>query len=167
MGKARRFGTKVNLLKIATFKGKCKACREEFPCPHLGDQRSYGSFLFTGEKGTVFAILNALDHPVWDYLESTLPLPKRGLSRQSDCKRGDRIQAACAYFADHINGQRLCNHLVCPSCHSFACDFWDHERTGTIEIGEVSYTNFMSLPDDVRRQRALDFDQTFQLNLPA
>ena len=153
-------------MKIATFKARCKACREEFPCPGLGDQ-SYGSFLFTGEKGSVFAILHALNHPVWDYLESALPLPKSGLSRESDCKRGDRIQAACAYFADYINGQSLCNYDVCPRCHSFACDFWGHEQTGSIEIGEVSYTDFMSLPEEVRRQRAIDFDRAFQLNIPA
>src|SRR4051812_5969262 len=107
MGKVRKCGATSNSMKVNMFKGRCKLCAKEFPCPGLGEF-SYGSFLFTGEKGTVFAILHSLNHPVWDYLESTLPLQKKGLSRQSDLENGEWIQAACAYFADHIKEQRLC-----------------------------------------------------------
>jgi len=115
----------------------------------------------------VFGILNALNHPVWDYIQSILPLAKEGLSRQSDSRNGDRIQAACAHFADHIKDQTLRTHLVCPGCHSGQCDLLDQEHCGTIEIAEVTYTDFLSLPEDVRHQRVIDFDGTFQLNLPA
>lgn len=144
-------------MKVATYHARCKHCRKDFPYPWLGDF-SYGSFLFAGEKGRVFGYGSALNHPVWDFLESVLV--KHGSGKQADRDHAVRLQAAFAHFADWIRGQELCLHDVCPECRSSQVDLWPAEYIGTMDVDEVSYSDFLSLPESVRRQKVLDFDKS-------
>jgi len=143
-------------MKVATYHARCKHCRKDFPYPWLGDF-SYGSFLFNGEKGGVYGYFNGLDNPVWDFM--TAVLVKHGSGRRADIDYGARIQAACAHFADRINGQELCIHKVCPECRSSQVDLWPAECIGTIDVDDVTYSNFLSLAESVRRQKVLVFDE--------
>jgi hypothetical protein len=142
-------------MKVATYHARCKECRKDFPYPWLGDF-SYGPFLFAGEKGGVFGYVNALNHPVWDFLESILI--KHGSGKQADSDHADRLQAAFVHFADRIKGQELCIHDVCPVCRSSQVDLWPTENIGTIEVDEITYMEFLSFPESVRRQKVLDFN---------
>jgi len=104
----------------------------------------------------VFGYFNGLNSPVWDFFATVLA--KRGTGREADLEHGQRIQAACVHFADHIQGQKLLDHDVCPVCQSSQVDIWPTESAGIIEVAEVSHTRFMALPEVIRRQSALDFD---------
>lgn len=55
-------------MKIGFFEAKCADCGSIFAKPELGDF-AYGQFLFTGERGTVYAYFDAIDHPVWTRLD--------------------------------------------------------------------------------------------------
>jgi len=140
---------------MTTFAAKCGNCGHEFSCPVLSDF-AYGSFLFTGECGTVFAHFFAIDHPVWDFMANILPSVGEGDAAES--RQGDRIQAACAHFADPVEGQRLVNKHVCPACRSSTWEWWGGAETGVSDVAEVSYVEFMCLPEAERRHAVWAFD---------
>lgn len=127
-------------MHVQTYKAKCASCKSEFSHPSLGDF-SYGSFLFTGVRGTAFGIMRALDHVVWKLVEPTLP-PEIGSEA-----RGELIQATCAALADPIDDQPLVNHHVCPICHSSHWDWWEGEKAGIVEVPDVAFTRLLSLPE--------------------
>ncbi len=142
-------------MNLETAELKCMDCGKKFVSPKFGDF-TYGSFVFSGEKGGVFGYFQALENPAWDFM--TTVLKKIGSGRQVDCDYGNRIQAECAFFADAIKGQKLCNHWVCPLCYSAnveeVCFLAE-----VIEVPEVSHVEFLSLPSLVRRQKVLEFDR--------
>jgi hypothetical protein len=148
-------------MMVSTHRARCGKCGAEFSYPWLGDF-SYGSFLFAGEKGGVFGYFCGLSSPVWEFISTVLV--KQGQRTRTVLKRGEqavRIQAACAEFADTINGQRLCFHEVCPMCQFGKLDLWPAESTGTIAVGDVTHATFMSMPEDIREERLLAFDRNF------
>ena len=142
-------------MKLEVVELKCMDCGKKFSSPKLGDF-SYGSFVFYGEKGGVSGYFQALENPVWDFM--TTVFKKNGSGRQADCDYGDRIQAACAHFADAIKGQRLCNNQVCPRCYSANIEEVC-KLNEIVEVHEVSHVEFLSLPASVRRQKVLEFDR--------
>ena len=135
---------------------KCMDCGKKFSAPGLGDF-NYGSFIFVGEKGNVFGRFQALGNPTWDFIDTVLkenqPRPKDAIDH------GSHVQNACAHFADAIKGQRLCNHHVCPRCCSTnvepVCPLKE-----MLEVPVVTHTEFLSLPEAVRRQRVLEFHES-------
>jgi hypothetical protein len=141
-------------MQIAVSNAKCASCGSEFSSPDLGDF-SYGQFLFSGEKGNVFAYFPAIDHPVWEFVKSAFPSGSDDTTRKA---LGARIQAACAHIADPVNGQQLVHQHVCPVCQSSKWEWWGGERVGWIEVANVTYKNFLSQPDTERRRVILEFD---------
>jgi hypothetical protein len=142
-------------MQIATSKAKCASCGSEFSSPYLSDF-SYGEFLFTGEKGNVFAYFNAIGHPVWEFVKSAFPSGGDDRGRKA---LGARIQAGCAYIADPVNGQQLVDQHVCPMCQSRNWEWWGGERVGWIEVADVTYKNFLSQPETERRRVILELDK--------
>jgi hypothetical protein len=140
-------------MRIGIFKAKCVSCHSEFSYPDLGDQ-NYGNFLFTGEKGNVFAHFAALGHPVWEFIKSVF---SEGGDTKKRVEIGARIQAACAYVADPIKGQKFVNHHVCPVCQSTKWAWWGGDNTGSLEVPEVTYQNFESLSEPERRKTIIEF----------
>jgi Zn finger protein HypA/HybF involved in hydrogenase expression len=144
-------------MKFETAELKCMDCGKKFCSPRLGDF-AYGSFVFSGEKGGVFGYFHALENPAWDFM--TTVFTKNGSGRQADCDYGERLQAACAYFADAIKGQKLRNHSVCPHCYSANVEEVG-SRNEVVEVPEVSHVEFLSMPGSVRRQKILEFDRVY------
>jgi hypothetical protein len=142
-------------MKLETIESKCMDCGKKFSCPDLGDF-AYGSFVFSGEKGGVFGRFNALGNPAWDFIGTVLK--QNGSGRQAECDYGERLQAACAHFADAIKGQRLVNHRVCPRCFSANVE-WGLPLKESVEVPEVSHGEFLSQPESVRGQKVLEFDR--------
>jgi hypothetical protein len=142
-------------MKFETTEVTCKDCGKKFLVPCLGDF-SYGSFIFSGESGSVFGCFQALDNPAWNFIETVIN--NRVAGDRAACEHGERLQTACAYFADAIEGQRLRNHEVCPRCHSDKIHFESCGRVGVIEIPDVSHVGFLAMPESVRRQKVLEFD---------
>lgn len=136
-------------MRIAMFKARCGACNSEFSYPDDGDF-NYGSFIFTGEQGSVFAHLDGIGHPVWDFVKSTLtpdPLAKK-----------NSIFEVCAFIADKIDGQGLVDHKVCSACQSANIAAWRIEQTGVLDIPEVTFKAFMAKPESDRRRILLAYD---------
>ncbi len=130
---------------VATFKARCSSCGSVCVHPSLGDF-AYGEFIFSGERGTVYAVLSTFENPVWDFLQS---LPD--LQNESSATRGDRLRTACAILADPVKDQRLKPTLVCPDCAANTWE-WDlSDRRGTIDIPSVTFARFMGEARD-RRQ---------------
>jgi hypothetical protein len=144
-------------MKLETIELKCMDCGKKYLSPRLGDQ-SYGSFIFTGEKGSVFGCFNALENPVWNFVESIIK--KQEPSRQSSIDHGDQLRAACAYLADAIKGQRLRSDLVCPRCHSTNIEGGGY-LNDVLEVPDVSHTEFLSMTESDRKQKVLEFDQSY------
>jgi hypothetical protein len=132
-------------MKVPTFKAKCSACSSEFDSPSLGDF-SYGSFLFTGIDGTAFGVYHSSDSTVWDLVESMLS------GELDEFARGRFIQETCATLADPIDNQLLVNRHVCPSCQSSNWEWWEGEKAGFVDVPEVTFARFLSLPES--RQKA-------------
>jgi len=141
-------------VKIALFEAKCGGCGHSFPRPHLGDF-SYAEFLFTSEAGTHYAYFGeATDQPVWKVLESALP------STIAERRQAALIQAACAYFADPVEGQHFVIDFVCPECQSRKAEYWGGDRVGEIDIPLASHQGFMGLPAPEQRRRLEAFFRT-------
>lgn len=130
-------------------------CGKRFSAPRLGDF-DYGLSIFAGEKGYVFGLFQALGNPAWDFIDSVLKANES--SRGEVIKHGRRVQNACAYFADTISDQRLCSDHICPCCHSSniesVCPL-----NNVLEVSAVTHVEFLSLPEPVRRQKVLEFDE--------
>lgn len=137
-------------MKIGLFEARCANCGHCFGKPELGDF-AYGQFLFTGERGTVYAYFEAIGHPVWARLEAAAPAVKDRF------ELGRLLQAACAYFADAIEGQRLCNEHVCPKCLSQHLASWDGRKLGVTEVPVASFSRFTSLSEQDQLREAKAF----------
>jgi hypothetical protein len=135
---------------VRLFEARCAACANPFAKPELGDF-AYGQFVFTGEFGTAYAYFEAIGHPVWDCLAAAAP------ALNDKAGQGHLIQAACAYFADPIEEQRLCNHPVCPKCLSKNLSYWSGRKLGEAEIAVVSFSRFASLSEQDRLRKAKAF----------
>jgi hypothetical protein len=131
-------------MRVPTFKAKCASCDSEFAHPSLGDS-SYGSFLFTGIRGTVFGHYQTFDDAIWDLVESMLP------PETDELARAHLIQATCATLADPIEDQFLVNHHVCPICHSSNWAWWEGEKVDFVEVPEVTFTRILSLTESRRK----------------
>ena len=142
-------------MKFETTEIKCMDCGKKFLGPALGGH-SYGSFIFSGEKGNVFGYFQACENPAWNFMETVIK--QKGVGYKAKCNHGERLQAACAYFADAINGQRLKNNHACPCCFSTNTHSTSHERVGVVEVSNVSHLEFMSWPESIRRAKVLEFD---------
>jgi hypothetical protein len=127
-------------MKIGLFEASCADCGSSFAKPELGDF-TYGQFLFTGERGTVQAYLEAIGHPVWAILEAAAP------TVNDDAELGRFVQAASAFFADPIDGQRLRNHHVCPNCLSQNLASWGGRKLGEADVAVVSFSRFAALSE--------------------
>jgi hypothetical protein len=140
-------------MKLESAEFKCMACGKKFLAPRLGDM-SYGLFIFSGEKGSVFGCFKALENPAWNFMETIIK--KQGIGRQASIDHGDRLRSACAHFSDAINGQRLHSDPVCPRCYSTNTEA-GISLSKVIEVPDVSHNEFLSLPESVRRQKVLEF----------
>ena len=140
--------------KVALFNYRCPHCKQAFSYPNLGDF-SYGDFIFSGERGTVVAYAAAVGNPAWNVLRSLLPEPSANRNAQS--VHADQLQGAFAHFADPINGQRLCNLIVCPHCQARNDGSLSGERVGFLEIPVTSHSQFMALPHTEQHALALAF----------
>jgi hypothetical protein len=128
-------------MKIGLFEASCADCGNLFGKPELGEF-AYGQFLFTGERGSVYAYFEGIDHPVWVRLEASAPLLR------DRTEQGRAVQAACAYFADPVAEQRLQNQHVCPNCLSHNLATWGGRKRGEAEIPVASFSRFLSLSEE-------------------
>lgn len=135
---------------VRLFEARCAACGNSFAKPELGDF-AYGQFVFTGELGTAYAYFEAIGHPVWECLAAAAP------ALNDEARQGHLIQAACAYFADPVEEQRLRNHPVCPKCLSHNLASWSGRRLGEAEIAVASFGRFISLSEQDRLREAKMF----------
>jgi hypothetical protein len=131
----------VRLHSVSAFEAKCAHCGEVFSAPSLGDF-GYGTFLLFGELGTVYAVLDAVNSSVWQQIASELSTDD-----------GNRILNVVAAVADRVQGQGLRAHHACPACLSRKWESWEGRRIGVIEIGEATFSEFISLTEGDRRQR--------------
>jgi len=138
---------------------RCGSCGHEFACPQLGDF-SYGEFIFYGERGSVQAYFQAIDNPVWNFLKKVLG------DHGTRPALGPTLQAACAHFADPIEGQALINHIVCPLCFSTKMDWYGGDVAGSVEVLPVSFESFQSLSEPERHRRAVAYIEAKQLLQP-
>ena len=129
------------LRSVALFEAKCGACRQVFGAPSLGDF-AYGQFLLFGERGSAYAYLDAIDHPVWMLIAAEIPP-----------SNGDQILRITAALADRVQEQAFVPDQVCPECCSSQWESWEGKRVGDIEIGDATFVAFHSLSDRVRRRR--------------
>ena len=136
-------------MNVATFTACCASCGGTFSHPDLGDF-AYGLFVFTGERGTVFALLEAIGHPVFELVSRVLTD-----TNTSGEDGGSLIPEVCANVADPVAAQRLRCHHVCPLCQSDSWKWWGGERTGAMDIADASYSEFQLLSEQEQRQRIL------------
>ncbi len=129
-----------------TFKAKCSRCKSEFARPELGDF-SYGDTIFTSVSGDTYTYFYAINHPVTDIVEKSLP------SKAS-------FFAVCAQISDPINGQTFVTGHVCPFCNSREMEYWQGARVGSIELNDASFTEFLSLTEIEQCQRVLKAAQS-------
>jgi hypothetical protein len=129
-------------MPVATFEACCAQCARKFVYPDLGDF-AYGSFLFTGEHGSVFAVFDALESPVWQRVAAAVAQVRPEIP---EVQQGPLIQKVCALLADRIDGQGLRNCHICPHCQSTEWKWWHGARIGTVELPRVSYCRFLERP---------------------
>jgi hypothetical protein len=137
-------------MNVATFAACCADCGGTFSHPDLGDF-SYGVFVFTGEQGSVFAIFDAIGHPVFGVVERVLAEAQAG----GEHGGSPSIPEICANLADPVASQRLRCHHICPLCQSASWKWWGGDRTGAIDIADASYAEFQLLSEQEKRQRIL------------
>jgi hypothetical protein len=142
-------------MNIGLFEARCAACATVFVKPELGDF-AYGSFIFTGVDGTVYAYFEAIKSPVWKRVEDAVPILAKGI------QHGDFLLAACAYFADPVDGQRLSAEHVCPNCHSHDLAFWQGAKLGQTEMPEASFRSFLSLTEADQLREIAEFRSVFE-----
>jgi hypothetical protein len=142
-------------MKVGLFEARCAECDTVFAKPELGDF-AYGQYLFTGERGTVYAYFEAIEHPVWARFSAVLPASK---DRK---EQGLFITAACAHFADPVQDQRLLNQHVCPQCLSHNLASWDGPKRGEVEVPTVSFSTFTSLSQEDQTREAKMFYAEFE-----
>jgi len=129
-------------MQVATFEACCAQCDRKFVYPDLGDF-AYGCFIFTGERGSVFAIFDAIESPIWERIAAVVAEVRPKIS---EVLQGRLIQNVCTLLADRIDGQSLRKGHVCPHCQSTDWKSWQGARIGTVELPRVSFCQFLQLP---------------------
>jgi hypothetical protein len=138
-------------MRIATVLACCAECGTTFSYPEL-DDFVYGTFVLTGERGTVFACLEALGHPVFELVRRVVDESDQAAAYET---AGVEIAEICARLANPVESQNLVAHHVCPVCQSANWKSWDGDRTGLADIPDASYSDFLALPALEQRQRIL------------
>lgn len=138
-------------MNVATFRATCKDCGAHFDNPSLGSM-AYGEFIARGDRGTVFAYLPTFGNPGWDKIDQVFKkvFPKQKQSAQTDC-----FQWVVGKCLDPIDGQELSifSGTVCPNCHTTNVMAGDDVHTGTLDLPDATFSNFLALDEGAQEQR--------------
>jgi len=131
------------MTKVRFFQGKCGECRTEFGLPSLGDF-TYGSVIFSGNKGTVFGHLHLINSSIVGEIREILQsLKKEQLYERS-------LQNLLVKVADPIDGQRLQTKQTCPSCGSLNLSLDEARMLEDKEIPLITFHRFLSQDEAAR-----------------
>jgi hypothetical protein len=125
------------------FKARCASCESELWRPHGGDHE-YGTGIFFGVEGTVFAVVDFLEtHRDVARLIDDLLVSESLVTRD--------MFSLCATLADPIEGQNLIGHPVCSHCGSVGFSSWGGESRNTVEVPYATFSGFLRLTPEERR----------------
>lgn len=123
------------------FKAQCASCSAVLWRPHAGEP-GYGTGIFYGVEGTVFAVVDFLEEH-----RDVAALIDEVLVHENLVTKD--MFALCATLADPIEDQVLVGHPVCSHCGSsrFA---WGSESRNPVEVPYATFIQFLALTVDER-----------------